>query len=127
MKISATLEPFAKETFRQYAAMCGWVLARAHAKAGGLATQVAACLRNGDQMTVALILDSRVRTRTRPRRTTRCSATRAAAASWKHAPTPTWRPSSSPGRARRGACHRGPVVQAPSASPTTPNSAVVFT
>ncbi|MGF6934582.1 hypothetical protein OKW41_003744 [Paraburkholderia sp. UCT70] len=41
--------------------------------------------------------------------------------------TPTWRPTSSPGRARRGACQRGPVVQAPSASPTTPNSAVVFT
>ena len=42
---SATLELFAKDTFRQYAAMCGWVLARAHAKAGGLATEVAAWQR----------------------------------------------------------------------------------
>ncbi|KXU84029.1 hypothetical protein CI15_26345 [Paraburkholderia monticola] len=59
MKISATLELFAKDTFRQYAAMCGWVLARAHAKAGGVATEVDAYLGNGDQMTDSLVLYSR--------------------------------------------------------------------
>ena len=59
MKISATLELFTKETFREYASLCGWVLARAHAKAGGRATEVAAYLGNGDQMTEAMILYSR--------------------------------------------------------------------
>ncbi|HZZ12957.1 MAG TPA: DUF2252 domain-containing protein [Paraburkholderia sp.] len=55
MKISATLELFVKETFREYAGVCGWVLARAHAKAGGLATEVAAYLGNGDQMGEAMV------------------------------------------------------------------------
>ncbi|NML34222.1 DUF2252 domain-containing protein [Paraburkholderia antibiotica] len=59
MKISATLELFAKETFGQYAGMCGWVLARAHAKAGGVATEVDGYLGNGDQMIEALVLYSR--------------------------------------------------------------------
>ncbi|MCC8397532.1 DUF2252 domain-containing protein [Paraburkholderia sp. MMS20-SJTR3] len=59
MKISATLELFAKETFRQYAAVCGWVLARAHAKAGGVATEIDGYLGNGEQMTEALVLYSR--------------------------------------------------------------------
>ncbi|OLL27662.1 hypothetical protein BTH42_31075 [Burkholderia sp. SRS-W-2-2016] len=59
MKISATLELFAKETFKQYAAVCGWVLARAHAKAGGVATEIDGYLGNGDQMTEALVLYSR--------------------------------------------------------------------
>ncbi|WP_233837616.1 DUF2252 domain-containing protein [Paraburkholderia sp. ZP32-5] len=59
MKISATLELFAKDTFRQYASMCGWVLARAHAKAGGVAIEVDGYLGNGDQMTQALVLYSR--------------------------------------------------------------------
>jgi len=59
MKVSATLELFAKETFRQYAGLCGWVLARAHAKAGGLATEVASYLGNGDQMAESLVLYSR--------------------------------------------------------------------
>ena len=59
MKISATLELFAKETFREYASLCGWVLARAHAKAGGQATEVAAYLGNGDQMVEALVKYSR--------------------------------------------------------------------
>jgi Uncharacterized protein conserved in bacteria (DUF2252) len=59
MKVSATLELFSKETFREYAGLCGWVLARAHAKAGGQATEVAAYLGNGDQMTEALVSYSR--------------------------------------------------------------------
>ena len=59
MKISATLELFAKDTFREYASLCGWVLARAHAKAGGQATEVAGYLGNGDQMADALVRYSR--------------------------------------------------------------------
>ncbi|MFM0721251.1 DUF2252 domain-containing protein [Paraburkholderia strydomiana] len=59
MKVSATLELFSKETFREYASLCGWVLARAHAKAGGQATEVAGYLGNGDQMAEALVSYSR--------------------------------------------------------------------
>jgi hypothetical protein len=47
MKISATLELFAKETFRHYAGICGWVLARAHAKAGDFERFRSAC-RSGE-------------------------------------------------------------------------------
>ncbi|HEY2607176.1 DUF2252 domain-containing protein [Paraburkholderia sp. RL18-103-BIB-C] len=59
MKISATLELFEKDTFREYAGLCGWVLARAHAKAGGQATEVAGYLGSGDQMAEALVSYSR--------------------------------------------------------------------
>ena len=59
MKISATLELFEKDTFREYAGLCGWALARAHAKAGGQATEVAGYLGSGDQMAEALVSYSR--------------------------------------------------------------------
>jgi hypothetical protein len=59
MKISAELELFAKDTFRQYANLCGWVLARAHAKASGRSTELAGYLGNGDQMAEALVKYSR--------------------------------------------------------------------
>ncbi|MGF6612563.1 hypothetical protein OKW45_007551 [Paraburkholderia sp. WSM4175] len=126
MQISATLELFAKETSRQYAAMCGWVLARAHAKAGGLATEVAACLGNGDQMTEALILYSRAYADQVEkdyevfRHACRSGKLEARTDSDMAADFVAWTSEA------RG-CHRRPVVQAPSASPTTPNSAVVFT
>lgn len=59
MKISAELELFAKDTFRQYANLCGWVLARAHAKASGRSTELAGYLGNGDQLAEALVKYSR--------------------------------------------------------------------
>lgn len=59
MKISAELELFAKSTFTQYALLCGWVLARAHAKSGGFSTELSGYLGNGDQMAQALVKYSR--------------------------------------------------------------------
>jgi hypothetical protein len=35
MKVSAEIETFSRKTLVAYATMCGWALARAHAKAGG--------------------------------------------------------------------------------------------
>ena len=37
MKVSAEIETFSRKTLATYATMCGWALARAHAKAGGAA------------------------------------------------------------------------------------------
>jgi uncharacterized protein (DUF2252 family) len=59
MKISAELKLFEKDTFRQYATLCGWVLARAHAKSSGRSTQLSGYLGNGDQMAEALVKYSR--------------------------------------------------------------------
>jgi uncharacterized protein (DUF2252 family) len=55
MKISPEVELFRGETFREYAALCGWVLARAHAKAGGCAPAISGYLGKGTQMAEALV------------------------------------------------------------------------
>jgi uncharacterized protein (DUF2252 family) len=59
MKVSPQIELFSKDTFRQYARLCGWVLARAHAKAGGYAPELTGYMRDGDQMADALVKYSR--------------------------------------------------------------------
>ncbi len=54
MKISAQLELFDRDTFRHYAQLCGWTLARAHAKAGGCAPQIAGYAGKGERLAEAL-------------------------------------------------------------------------
>ncbi|WP_323119184.1 DUF2252 domain-containing protein [Burkholderia alba] len=54
MKISAQLELFDRDTFRHYAQLCGWALARAHAKAGGCAPQISGYLGRSERMADAL-------------------------------------------------------------------------
>jgi len=53
MKVSAEVETFTPRMLRQYATMCGWALARAHAKAGD-ATAIAGYLGKGGQIEDAL-------------------------------------------------------------------------
>ncbi|WP_250515751.1 DUF2252 domain-containing protein [Caballeronia sp. INDeC2] len=55
MKISAELETFTDDTFREYAALCGWALARAHAKSGGRALEISGYLGNSDRMAEVLV------------------------------------------------------------------------
>jgi uncharacterized protein (DUF2252 family) len=55
MKISAELELLGDDALRDYAALCGWALARAHAKAGGYAVEIAGYLGSGDRMAEALV------------------------------------------------------------------------
>jgi hypothetical protein len=55
MKISAELETFGVDAFRDYAALCGWGLARAHAKASGCALEIAGYLGSGQRMADALV------------------------------------------------------------------------
>jgi uncharacterized protein (DUF2252 family) len=55
MKISAELETFGVDAFRDYAALCGWVLARAHATASGRALEIAGYLGSGQRMADALV------------------------------------------------------------------------
>ncbi|SAK98053.1 DUF2252 domain-containing protein [Caballeronia ptereochthonis] len=54
MKISAELETYDTHAFREYAALCGWALARAHAKAGGCAPEISGYLGNSDRMAEVL-------------------------------------------------------------------------
>jgi uncharacterized protein (DUF2252 family) len=53
MKVSAEAETFKPSTLVAYATLCGWALARAHAKAGDAAT-IAGYLGSTDQFDVAL-------------------------------------------------------------------------
>lgn len=53
MKVSAEVETFRPSTLVAYATMCGWALARAHAKAGD-AAMIAGYLGSGDQFDNAL-------------------------------------------------------------------------
>jgi uncharacterized protein (DUF2252 family) len=53
MKVSAEIETFKPSTLVAYATMCGWALARAHAKAGSAAT-ISGYLGNTDQFDAAL-------------------------------------------------------------------------
>ncbi|GJH12140.1 DUF2252 domain-containing protein [Caballeronia novacaledonica] len=55
MKISPELETFSDDAFREYAALCGWALARAHAKSGGRASDISGYLGNGDRMADVLV------------------------------------------------------------------------
>ncbi|BBU30446.1 hypothetical protein BTHE68_41800 [Burkholderia sp. THE68] len=55
MKISAEIETYSDEAFREYAALCGWALARAHAKSGGLALEISGYIGNSDRMAEALV------------------------------------------------------------------------
>jgi uncharacterized protein (DUF2252 family) len=54
MKLSPEIEVFSADLLRQYGALCGWVLARAHAKAGGNAVQLAAYMGKSDALSVSL-------------------------------------------------------------------------
>jgi len=53
MKVSAEIETFRPSTLVGYATLCGWTLARAHAKAGG-AAMIAGYLGSSDQFDDAL-------------------------------------------------------------------------
>jgi uncharacterized protein (DUF2252 family) len=53
-KVSAELETFKKGTLRSYAALCGWALARAHAKAGDPA-MIAGYVGSSDRLDEALV------------------------------------------------------------------------
>ena len=55
MKISAEIETYSDDAFRDYAALCGWALARAHAKSGGCAPEISGYLGNGDRMAEVLV------------------------------------------------------------------------
>ena len=55
MKVSAELETFDSQAFREYAALCGWALARAHAKSGGHAPEISGYLGNSDRMAEVLV------------------------------------------------------------------------
>lgn len=54
MKISPDVEAFDAPLLAHYARLCGWALARAHARAGGLAPEIAAYLGRGDAFADAL-------------------------------------------------------------------------
>lgn len=55
MKISAQFELFRADGFREYARLCGWVLARAHAKAGGCAAEQVGYVGKGARLGAALV------------------------------------------------------------------------
>lgn len=59
MKISAEIEMFDVNLLRHYASLCGHVLARAHARAGGHAPQISAYLGKGDAFANALVVYAR--------------------------------------------------------------------
>jgi hypothetical protein len=54
MKVSAEIESFDLNLLRRYARLCGHVLARAHARAGGLAPQISAYLGKDESFANAL-------------------------------------------------------------------------
>lgn len=55
MKLSPQLELMDANLLGRYASTCGWVLARAHAKAGGQAAEISGYLGSGDRMAEALV------------------------------------------------------------------------
>ncbi|SAL43563.1 hypothetical protein AWB64_04627 [Caballeronia sordidicola] len=55
MKLSANIELFDVDVLEGYARLCGWILARAHAKASGKAIEISAYCGQGSQMTEALV------------------------------------------------------------------------
>ncbi|KXU83278.1 hypothetical protein CI15_29710 [Paraburkholderia monticola] len=54
MKLSANIELFDSELLDGYARLCGWVMARAHAKASGQAIEISSYIGRGDQFAEAL-------------------------------------------------------------------------
>lgn len=54
MKVSAEVERMSNTIMQGYARICGWALARAHAKAGGKSVEIAAYLGNGERFSDAL-------------------------------------------------------------------------
>lgn len=54
MKISAEVERMSNAILQGYARLCGWALARAHAKASGKAVEIAAYVGNGERFAEAL-------------------------------------------------------------------------
>lgn len=54
MKVSAEVERMSNTILKGYARICGWALARAHAKASGKAVEIAAYLGNGERFAQAL-------------------------------------------------------------------------
>lgn len=54
MKLSANIELFDNDLLQGYAQLCGWVMARAHAKASGKAIEIGAYIGRGDQFAEAL-------------------------------------------------------------------------
>ncbi|ABE33770.1 hypothetical protein DR64_4547 [Paraburkholderia xenovorans LB400] len=54
MKLSANIELFDNDLLDGYARLCGWIMARAHAKASGQAIEVSAYIGRGDQFAEAL-------------------------------------------------------------------------
>lgn len=54
MKLSANIELFDNDLLQGYAKLCGWVMARAHAKASGKAIEIGAYIGRGDQFAEAL-------------------------------------------------------------------------
>ena len=54
MKFSANIEMFDNDVLEGYARLCGWVMARAHAKASGKAIEIAAYIGRNDQFAESL-------------------------------------------------------------------------
>jgi uncharacterized protein (DUF2252 family) len=63
MKVSASIETYDSALLVQYAATCGEVLARAHAKAGGRAAEIAGYIGKSDAVPTALVDYARSYTR----------------------------------------------------------------
>jgi hypothetical protein len=59
MKLSANIEMFDLDVLEGYARLCGWILARGHAKASGKAIEISAYLGQGSQMAEALVTYSK--------------------------------------------------------------------
>jgi uncharacterized protein (DUF2252 family) len=55
MKLSANIEMFDNDLLDGYARLCGWIMARAHAKAGGKAIEISAYIGRGDQFAESLV------------------------------------------------------------------------
>ncbi|CAG2143704.1 DUF2252 domain-containing protein [Cupriavidus numazuensis] len=55
MKLSPQIELMDVEALGRYGALCGWVLARAHAKAGGLAAEISGYLGTSDRMAEVMV------------------------------------------------------------------------
>jgi uncharacterized protein (DUF2252 family) len=55
MKLSANIELFDNSLLDGYARICGWIMARAHAKASGQAVEISAYIGRGDQFAEALV------------------------------------------------------------------------
>ena len=55
MKLTPQLELYDAELFGLYAGICGWVLARAHARAGGMAPEIAGYIGGSEAFAEALV------------------------------------------------------------------------